>query len=303
MKIGIVGASNVLISVEKGLGGENRTCFETNLISVVKEMCSHEIEVFGGFTIAKINDLDECYIDCVKKLTCGDVLFVQGEGNDCGKYVPRGDMSSENEREYYGALNIIAKLAKEKFKRVIFATGFNVTKSEEYKKYNSAIKAVAEKNGFEVIDFYSDARFVAGDTLPDNEHMNEKGLKIYAKEVLKLIDQSDVHEMKLNNEPFEAITKGKKRIELRLWDEKRRAVKNGDFIVFTNNVTKETVTARVLKLHRGESFEMLFEKISDPESMGFENGLSTKEMAECMRRYYSCEEEEKYGVVGIEIYV
>lgn len=41
------------------------------------------------------------------------------------------------------------------------------------------------------------------------------------------------HCMKLNAEPFEKIERGEKAIELRLFDEKRRAVKTGDIIEFS----------------------------------------------------------------------
>ena len=40
------------------------------------------------------------------------------------------------------------------------------------------------------------------------------------------------HNMKLNDAPFETIKNGKKTIELRLYDEKRRKIKIGDTICF-----------------------------------------------------------------------
>ena len=42
------------------------------------------------------------------------------------------------------------------------------------------------------------------------------------------------HEMKLHSSPFEMIKSGKKTIELRLYDEKRQLIKEGDIIIFTN---------------------------------------------------------------------
>ena len=41
------------------------------------------------------------------------------------------------------------------------------------------------------------------------------------------------YEMKLNDEPFQKIRDGKKTIELRLFDEKRRKLELGDHIIFS----------------------------------------------------------------------
>ena len=46
-----------------------------------------------------------------------------------------------------------------------------------------------------------------------------------------------VHEMRLNDEPFQAIKDGTKTIEMRLYDEKRRMIQVGDVIRFTNRET------------------------------------------------------------------
>lgn len=40
------------------------------------------------------------------------------------------------------------------------------------------------------------------------------------------------HIMNLNKQPFDMIKKGRKNIELRLFDEKRRKIQIGDYIVF-----------------------------------------------------------------------
>ena len=51
--------------------------------------------------------------------------------------------------------------------------------------------------------------------------------------------QKTVHRMNLQSGPYEMIKSGRKTIELRLWDEKRRKIKAGDEIVFTENATGE----------------------------------------------------------------
>lgn len=104
------------------------------------------------------------------------------------------------------------------------------------------------------------------------------------------------HKMRLNEEPFEKIKKGTKTIELRLNDEKRSLLKIGDRIDFENRTTLEHLEVKVVNLLKYPSFEELY-KHCDKESMGYEK----KEIAnpKDMEQYYSKEEQEKYGVLGI----
>jgi len=106
-----------------------------------------------------------------------------------------------------------------------------------------------------------------------------------------------IHKMRLNNKPFVKIKNGTKTIELRLCDEKRSLVKENDIIVFKNRETKEKIKVKVKKLHKYDSFEELY-KCFDKISLGYDENeiCSYKDMEE----YYT-KEEEKYGVVGIEI--
>ena len=106
------------------------------------------------------------------------------------------------------------------------------------------------------------------------------------------------HKMKLQDGPFKAIKDGLKTIELRLYDEKRKLVKIGDTIEFTNVLNNEKINAQVTNLHLYPSFEELY-KHFDKISLGYneEDVASYKDM----ELYYSKEEQSKYGVVGIEI--
>ena len=108
------------------------------------------------------------------------------------------------------------------------------------------------------------------------------------------------HKMKLNNGPFVAIKNKTKTIELRLNDEKRQKINVGDEIEFTNNVTSEKLLVDVVNLHKFDSFSELY-KHFDKILFGYgENELAD---AKDMEEYYSKEEQEKYGVLGIEINV
>ena len=106
------------------------------------------------------------------------------------------------------------------------------------------------------------------------------------------------HEMKLNNGPFKNIKNGTKTIELRLNDEKRQLLKIKDLIEFTNRETLEQMLVEIENLYHYPSFEELY-KHFDKVAMGYKEDeeADPKDMEE----YYSKEEQEKYGVLGIEI--
>lgn len=113
------------------------------------------------------------------------------------------------------------------------------------------------------------------------------------KERLKMI-----HNMRLQEEPFDLIKQQKKTIELRLYDEKRSQIRPGDKIEFTNVITKEILCTKVIALHQYENFETLYQYFNKKELGYLENEEAN---FKDMELYYSLEEQEKYGVVGIEI--
>ena len=106
------------------------------------------------------------------------------------------------------------------------------------------------------------------------------------------------HEMKLNNGPYINIKNGTKTIELRLNDEKRQLLKIKDLIEFTNRETLEQMLVEIENLYHYPSFEELY-KHFDKVAMGYKDNeiADPKDMEE----YYSKDEQEKYGVLGIEI--
>lgn len=54
-----------------------------------------------------------------------------------------------------------------------------------------------------------------------------------------------VHEMKLHESPFKKIKSGKKTVELRLYDDKRRKINIGDKILFTNLTSQEMIAVNL----------------------------------------------------------
>ena len=107
-----------------------------------------------------------------------------------------------------------------------------------------------------------------------------------------------IHKMKLQDDPFKKISDGTKTIEMRLYDEKRRKVKKEDLIEFTNISSNEKLRVRVINLYRYKDFDELY-KNHDKVSIGYNED---EKASPCdMSMYYSDEDIEKYGVVGINI--
>ena len=104
------------------------------------------------------------------------------------------------------------------------------------------------------------------------------------------------HEMRLQDDPFNKIKNGIKTVELRLFDVKRRALRVNDYIEFTNRETNEKIDVKITDIKKFNSFKELFDNY-DNKSMG----LSETDDYTIMEKYYTKEEEEKYGVVAIEL--
>jgi len=112
---------------------------------------------------------------------------------------------------------------------------------------------------------------------------------------------SRVHNMKLNDSPFDKIKSGQKVVELRLYDDKRRGFNINDYIVFsrvTDSSDKIAVSVRALYIF--PTFRDLYEDV--PLKMcGFEEGVSVEVAVERIHRIYTVDDEELYGVVGIKV--
>ena len=106
------------------------------------------------------------------------------------------------------------------------------------------------------------------------------------------------YNMNLNKEPFNRIKDGTKTIEMRLNDEKRQLLKEKDLIEFTNRISLETILVEIVKIHKYSNFDELY-KHFDKVSLGYNKDdiANPKDM----EKYYPKEEQEKYGVIGIEI--
>lgn len=108
------------------------------------------------------------------------------------------------------------------------------------------------------------------------------------------------HILKLKPKYFNYINDGTKRIELRLYDEKRQAINIGDTIIFKMEPElKITIKTRVVGLLRYNTFEELFRDF-DIEMLA-DNSMTKLELLNVLQEFYTPKKQRKYGVVGIRI--
>lgn len=106
------------------------------------------------------------------------------------------------------------------------------------------------------------------------------------------------HFMNLQSAPFNAIEDGRKTVEMRLFDEKRRQVKVGDTIEFSRGDDGKVLKVAVLKVDVYKDFCELYSHYSKTDL-----GYSKDETAnpQDMYVYYSQADIDKYGVVAITV--
>ena len=108
------------------------------------------------------------------------------------------------------------------------------------------------------------------------------------------------HILKLQPKYFDYINNGTKRIELRLYDEKRQKINIGDTIIFQKEpelVT--TMQVKVIGLLRYNTFEELFDDF-DIEIMA-DKEMTKQELLNVLEEFYTLEKQNQYGVLGIRI--
>ena len=108
------------------------------------------------------------------------------------------------------------------------------------------------------------------------------------------------HFMKLKSQPFEGIILGRKIYELRLYDEKRKAISLGDEILFTEQEKARRCLVKVVGILRFDTFDELYAKLPLIE-IGYDDSSKAYAKPSDMEKYYSKEEQAKYGVVAIKI--
>ena len=107
------------------------------------------------------------------------------------------------------------------------------------------------------------------------------------------------HNMRLFPEAFNEVCNGKKKREYRLFDDKRRIIRVGDTITFHSIDDFENCTTQVEEIKSYNSFKEMYEEYWEED---FKDRY--KDMDELMEdnlKYWSQEEEEKYGCVVFKI--
>ena len=110
-----------------------------------------------------------------------------------------------------------------------------------------------------------------------------------------LIMEMQVH---LHPDIFEIVLNGKKNVEARVNDEKRRKLKVGDTLVFLKRpLEDEIIKAKVTKLEYYPNFKELV-KNYDIERLYLKE-FTKSEYLDALATFYTDEEQEQYGVVAI----
>ena len=107
-----------------------------------------------------------------------------------------------------------------------------------------------------------------------------------------------IQQMHLDERYYVAIKAGTKTIEMRLNDEKRRQLKVGDILEFENRKDGEICKTIITNIYHFSNFEEIFNNF-ERRSLGFSEyeDFTYKDM----EKFYSIEEQKKYGVIAIEV--
>lgn len=107
--------------------------------------------------------------------------------------------------------------------------------------------------------------------------------------------------MKLYKGPFKKIRLSEKKIEIRLFDEKRRKLNIGDRITFSKLPDlNEQLSVEIIGLLQYSSFRGLVDDF--PMSyFGYPENYDKIHFVESIYQIYTREDEQKYGVLGIRM--
>ena len=109
-----------------------------------------------------------------------------------------------------------------------------------------------------------------------------------------------IHEMKLLKHPYTEIKAGRKNVEMRLYDEKRKNISVGDKIIFAcADFEGEYIEALVRGICVYKDFSALVASYA-PRELGFE-GFSAEYIEDYMTKIYGREAAEKHGAFAILI--
>ena len=163
---------------------------------------------------------------------------------------------------------------------------------------------------FDGVCLYDCAEYCLHEFGREEDALEIDGWLFYASEIQSVTALSEqprlwmgkpLHKMRLNPEPFAMIESGQKTIELRLYDDKRKALRIGDVIRFVNTADDEEVLyCRVDKLQVFGSFADLYRTLP-LLACGYTAETVKSASPKDMDAYYTPEEQQRYGAVGIHL--
>ena len=108
------------------------------------------------------------------------------------------------------------------------------------------------------------------------------------------------HEMKLKQRYFDFMLNGTKRIEIRLYDEKRQKINIGDTIIFHNDDNlNQSFSAKVIGLLRYYNFADMLNDIDI--SLLADKSFTKEGLISVLEEFYTKEKQNEYGILGIRI--
>lgn len=107
------------------------------------------------------------------------------------------------------------------------------------------------------------------------------------------------YNMKLLPQYFDYIKFGTKRIELRLNDKKRNGLEVGDLIIFEKIDEEEYLNTKVKKIYKYDNFNELVDNFEI--DVLADKSINKEELLKTLNNIYTKEQQDTYGVLGIEI--
>lgn len=107
-----------------------------------------------------------------------------------------------------------------------------------------------------------------------------------------------IHYMRLNDDQFDRMSSGFKRVELRLNDDKRKKLRPGHRILFKATSSSRELCVEVTRLRVYKGFKELYQDYG-AEELGYKED-QVKDYRD-MLEIYSQKDQDDYGALAIEI--
>lgn len=108
------------------------------------------------------------------------------------------------------------------------------------------------------------------------------------------------HTLKLQEEYYNYILHGTKRIEIRLNDEKRKLLNKGDIITFLKEpLLKDSFCAEIIDLIYFDNFEQMFNAF--PIDILADKNVNRDDLLRVLNEFYPLNKQKQYGVCCIKI--